>query len=104
VGGREGCDRTRIDPAREEDAHGDVAHQLPADGRRQALAHFTPAEVQTGRHLALREVRQRALDRAWDLHPERFVRGRPVAQAVPGEVWINRPEQEPAKNVPQAAA
>jgi len=69
-----------------------------------SIAHFTTAEVHTGRHLALREVRQRALDRAWDLHPERFVRGRPVAEAVPREVWINRPEQEPAKNVPQAAA
>jgi transposase InsO family protein len=69
-----------------------------------SIAHFTPAEVHTGRHLALREVRQRALDRAWDLHPERFVSGRPVAEAVPGEVWINRPEQEPANHVPQAAA
>lgn len=69
-----------------------------------SIAHFTPAEVHSGRHLALREVRQRALDRAWDLHPERFVRGRPVAEAVPSEVWINRPEQEPADNVPQAAA
>jgi transposase InsO family protein len=70
----------------------------------ESLAHFTPAEVHSGRHLALVGVRQRALDRAWMAHPERFVRGRPVARKVPREVWINRPEQEPACNVPQAAA
>jgi putative transposase len=29
-----------------------------------SLAHFTPAEVHSGRQLVLREVRQRALDRA----------------------------------------
>jgi hypothetical protein len=44
------------------------------------------------------------LDRAWIAHPERSLRGRPVARQVPGEVWINRPEQEPASDAPQAAA
>jgi putative transposase len=72
--------------------------------RHQSIAHFTPAEVYSGRHLALREVRQRALDRAWHAHPERFVRGRPAAPAVPAEVWINRPEMEPTNHVRQAAA
>ena len=70
----------------------------------ESLAHFTPAEVHSGRHLELIAVRQKALDRAWIAHPERFVRGRPVARHLPGEVWINRPEQEPASNAPQAAA
>jgi len=70
----------------------------------ESLAHFTPAEVHSGRHLALVAVRQKALDRAWMAHPERLVRGKPVARSVPSEVWINRPEQEPACNVPQAAA
>ena len=32
--------------------------------RHQSIARFTPAEVYSGRHLALRNVRQRALDRA----------------------------------------
>ena len=70
----------------------------------EALAHFTPAEVHSGRHLALVAVRQQVLDRAWIAHPERFVRGRPVAKTVPVEVWISRPEQDPAKTTPQAAA
>ncbi|MBM3408933.1 MAG: hypothetical protein FJY25_16710 [Betaproteobacteria bacterium] len=85
-------------------AHPEAFHWYNHRHHHASIAHFTPAEVHTGRHLALREVRQRVLDRAWDLHPERFVRGRPVAEAVPGEVWINRAEQEPASNVPQAAA
>jgi len=37
-------------------------------------------------------------------HLERFVRGGPVVKTVPVEVWINRPEQAPAKTTPQAAA
>jgi len=70
------------------------------------IAHFTPAEVHSGRHLTLRVVRQNALDRAWAAHPERFVGGRPVAKAVPNEVWINRPQQHPnpTQNLCQAAA
>ena len=49
-------------------------------------------------------VRPQLLDRACMAHPKRFVRGRPVAKTVPVEVWINRPEQDPAKTTPQAAA
>jgi putative transposase len=70
----------------------------------ESLAHFTRAVVHSGRHLELIAVRQKALDRAWIVHPERFVRGRSVARQVPGEGWINRPEQEPVSDAPQAAA
>lgn len=70
----------------------------------RVAARFTPAEVHSGRHLELIAVRQKAVDGARMAHPERFVRGRPVARKVPGEVWINRPEQEPNNTLPQAAA
>ena len=39
-------------------------------------------------------ARQRTLDAAYAAHPERFVRGRPVAARVPREVWINKPENQ----------
>jgi hypothetical protein len=55
-------------------------------------------------HLALRAIRHNALERAWGAQPERFVRGRPTSPAVPAEVWINRPDMDPANAVPQAAA
>jgi len=57
----------------------------------EGLSHFTPHQVFTGAHTQLLGVRQQALDAAYARNPERFVKGRPVAQAVPPEVWINRP-------------
>lgn len=69
-----------------------------------SIAHRTPAEVHAGGRLALVAVRRSPLDRASMAHPARFVRGRPVAIPVPGPVWINRPEQEPADNTPRAVA
>jgi hypothetical protein len=57
----------------------------------EGLAHFTPEEVFTGAHVKLLHVRQRALDDAYERHPERFVNGRPQVNPVPAEVWINRP-------------
>lgn len=57
----------------------------------ESLAYLTPADVHFDQiELRLRE-RQRALDKAYDAHPERFTRGRPTAKTPPREVWINRP-------------
>ncbi len=59
------------------------------------LAMLTPDDVHHGRARHRIEQRRRTLDRAWDRHPERFVRGRPKPQALPETVWINPPKATP---------
>ena len=61
------------------------------DHHHSGLAFFTPADVHFGRIQTVLDVRQRALDCAYDANPERFTRGRPVAQRPPDQVWINKP-------------
>lgn len=60
------------------------------------IAMLTPATVHSGQVGAVVAVRQAALDAAWEAHPERFVRGAPVASLPPTEVFINRPTQQVA--------
>jgi len=57
--------------------------------RHSGLALFTPADVFFGRVAALAETRQVALDAAYESHPERFVRGRPLVRLPPAKVAIN---------------
>lgn len=57
--------------------------------RHSGLALFTPADVFFGRVPELAAHRQRALDAAYEAHPERFVRGRPSVRLPPAEVAIN---------------
>jgi putative transposase len=57
--------------------------------RHSGLAFFTPADVFFGRVPVLRRHRQRAVDDAYDAHPERFVRGRPYVRLPPAKVAIN---------------
>jgi putative transposase len=57
--------------------------------RHTGLALFTPADVFLGRVPELAAHRQRALDAAYDAHPERFVRGRPSVRLPPAKVSIN---------------
>jgi putative transposase len=57
--------------------------------RHSGLALFTPADVFFGRVAGLAETRQLALDAAYEAHPERFVRGRPVVRLPPSKVAIN---------------
>ncbi|RKY19393.1 MAG: hypothetical protein DRQ55_10785 [Planctomycetota bacterium] len=59
--------------------------------RHSGIAWMTPADVHHGRAPAVRERRATVLDAAYQLHPERFVRKRPVPLALPTEVWINPP-------------
>ncbi len=44
-------------------------------------------------------ARRLALDKACDDHPERFVRGAPGPQELPGAVWINKPVREDESEV-----
>jgi putative transposase len=60
-----------------------------------ALAYFTPADVFFARVDQRLPVRQAALDAAFQAHPERFVRGRPLAKRPPAEVVLNRHLVEP---------
>ena len=57
-----------------------------------------PADVHHGRTEQLLDVRANVLAGAYATHPERFVKGLPLPQQVPAEVWIN----PPLKEVPQA--
>jgi putative transposase len=52
-----------------------------------------PAALHFGYAQQLFDRRQRTLDSAFQLHPERFINGRPQPPAIPTEVWINKPAQ-----------
>lgn len=56
-----------------------------------ALALYTPADVHYGRVEPIRQLRQAALDAAYQRHPNRFVRKPPEAASPPQTVWINPP-------------
>jgi putative transposase len=53
---------------------------------------MTPEAVHYGRAPEIIAARQRTLDKAFMLHPERFVRNPPVHQEVPLQAWINPPK------------
>jgi putative transposase len=57
------------------------------------IGFLTPEMVHYGRASQVIEARQRVLDGAHALHPERFVRKPPTAPPLPEAVWINRPEK-----------
>lgn len=59
------------------------------------LGMLTPADVHFGLVEHRVVERQRVLDAAFAAHPERFPRGRPIAQRPPQEVWINKPQPAP---------
>jgi putative transposase len=56
------------------------------------LALMTPAVVHYKQADEVRAKRQRVLDEAYAAHPERFVKGRPIAPKAPDQVWINPPQ------------
>lgn len=62
--------------------HNEVHHHA-------GLALFTPGEVYRGEVEVVAQRRQDALDRAYQAHPERFVRGAPRVRRPPPEVSIN---------------
>ncbi len=55
------------------------------------LGLLTPAVVHDGQAQQVREKRQLTLQKAFALHPERFVRGLPKPHPLPEAVWINPP-------------
>lgn len=55
------------------------------------LGLLTPAMVHHGQAPAILAERQQVLSLAYQLHPDRFVKGLPAPEALAAEVWINRP-------------
>jgi putative transposase len=55
---------------------------------------LTPAIVHSGQATFVTQQRQVALHKAYEAHPERFVRGIPKPPAVPTAVWINPPKDD----------
>jgi putative transposase len=68
-----------------------LMHWYNEEHYHSGIALLTPADLHYGRAAAIIEARQRVLDAAYAAHPERFVRGVPVHQQPPTEVWINPP-------------
>jgi len=56
---------------------------------------LTPAAVHYGQASGIIAARQHTLDRAFALHPERFVSNPPLHQEVPLQAWINPPKAKP---------
>lgn len=69
--------------------------------RHSGIAYLTPETVHYGRAAQVIEQRQRVLDEAKRLHPERFIKG-PFHPGLPKEVWINNPTKA-APTIIQAA-
>ncbi len=59
--------------------------------RHSGIAMLTPENVHYNNHQDVLNDRARTLAAAWQRHPERFVKGKPMVRKVPSEVWINNP-------------
>ncbi|MEX2430899.1 MAG: hypothetical protein WD645_03150, partial [Dehalococcoidia bacterium] len=55
------------------------------------VALMTPEAVHYGRAEQLQAIRSQALQDAYQLHPERFVKGLPKPWPLPTAAWINPP-------------
>ena len=61
--------------------------------RHSGIGLVTPAQRHSGEDKIVYGERQAVLAAFHQQHPERFVRGAPAPPELPGEVWINKPEQ-----------
>jgi putative transposase len=59
--------------------------------RHSGIAMVTPENVHYNTHQEVLNARSLTLVKAYQHHPERFVKGVPTVQQVPTEVWINKP-------------
>jgi transposase InsO family protein len=59
------------------------------------IAMLTPHSLHFGQAEDILTQRQQVLDRAYDLHPERFVLRRPQVPPAPAAAWINQPPTNP---------
>jgi putative transposase len=68
--------------------------------RHSGIGLLTPAIVHAGQAADVVAERQHVLDAAYAAHPERFVRGQPVAPPPPSAVWINPPTRTTGSDRP----
>ena len=61
------------------------------DHHHSGIALMTPERVHYGLAESVSQARNVTLERAYQLHPERFVRKQPEPPRLPGAVWINPP-------------
>lgn len=61
------------------------------DHRHSGIAMLTPASVHYQQHEPILKTRNAVLVKAFEKHPERFVKGVSVVKLVPEHVWINPP-------------
>jgi len=59
--------------------------------RHSGIAMLTPEHVHYHTHQEVLNARSLILVKAYQLHPERFVKGAPKVHKVPSAVWINKP-------------
>lgn len=62
--------------------------------RHSGIAMLPPAIVHAGKHEPMIARRQATLDAAFAAHPERFVKGKPIAARLPDAVYLNKPEEK----------
>jgi putative transposase len=61
------------------------------------IAMMTPATVHLKNTSSVIQKRSQILEKAFEKHPERFVRGIPKPKMVPDEAWINNPAKSNLK-------
>jgi len=59
--------------------------------RHSGIAMLTPKDVHIGQADTIIEQRQDVMNSAYELHPERFVKGQPKLKQLSKKVWINKP-------------
>ena len=60
--------------------------------KHSGIAYLSPDDVHAGRAQNILERRNEILAGAYERHPERFVRKKPIHEILPREVWINKPK------------
>ena len=68
-----------------------------------SLGYLTPAQVHLGVHGPVLDRRAITLARAFELNPNRFVRGLSIPKRPQPVVWINRPKNSPSTVAPGTA-
>ena len=63
---------------------------------------LTPSSLHYGQATEVIASREKTLERALQLHPERFVKGKPRPAAIPKAVWINPPKNQNQENKTEA--
>jgi putative transposase len=71
--------------------------------RHSGIGMMTPQTVHYGHAHRIHAARQKTLDTAYALHPERFVRCQPSPPTLPEAAWINPPKEKTAlQNAPES--